>query len=250
MPRTVNVVPSPNDLICEGCGYLLNGLPDGHPCPECGKPASESIGHHRLPPAWESPGERSRFTAFADTAFQVIFRPTYFYRHLTSGQRTPLPAPYMAASRTFARINWLLSSIILGLCAASHALWLSLDQSHSALYYWVLTPLLALGVYIFLLGITHIAARLSSWEAAYRGLRLPHAVVLRALYYHAAHYLPVAILAAVTILLLRPLIATPQSSVHGITVYLTLLSAQIVLSAAYLFITYWIGMRNIMYANK
>jgi hypothetical protein len=249
MPRIATVVPSSSDLICEGCGYLLNGLPDGNACPECGKPSAESIGSHRLLPEWESPLNRPHVRAFFATLSQVIFRPTYFYRHLASGQRTPLPAASITAARSFARINWLISSLILGMCASAHLLWVMGTDERTTMF-WIQTPVLAVGVYLFLLGITHIAARLSSWEAAYRGLRLPHPVVLRALHYHAAHYLPVALVAAATILLLRPRIANSQTGLHGMSVYLILLSAQIVLSAFYLFVTYWIGMRNIMYANK
>jgi len=34
------------------------------------------------------------------------------------------------------------------------------------------------------------------------------------------------------------------------TIYLYILSAQVVISAIYLFTTYWTGMRNMMYANR
>jgi hypothetical protein len=249
MARTANVVPSKSDFICEGCGYLLNGLPDGNACPECGKPSDESIGHHRTPPAWESASRRWRVGGFLETAALVIFRPTYFYRHFDTGQRTSLAPQQFDAGRSFARINWLISSILLGFGAASHVVWITDRQGRVGLF-WIFVPVLGTGVYLFLSGITHIAARLSTWEGTYRGLRLPLPVVLRALYYHAAHYLPVAILGGITTLALRPLIIADPSDLHQINVYLILLSGQIVVSAIYLFITYWAGMRNIMFANK
>jgi hypothetical protein len=96
---------------------------------------------------------------------------------------------------------------------------------------------------------TRIAARLTAWEGAYRGLRLPAKVVLRGLDFHAAHYLPVAIVALVTVAGWRALI---QRHILGPTTnidYLYVISGEVVASAANLFWTYWIGMRNMMYAN-
>src|SRR5260221_5482296 len=53
--------------------------------------------------------------------------------------------------------------------------------------------------YLLLLATTRVAATLTSWEAGYRGLRLPLPVVLRGLDYHAAHYLPVGLIGAGTV---------------------------------------------------
>jgi hypothetical protein len=105
--------------------------------------------------------------------------------------------------------------------------------------------------YVSLTGITYLAARLTTWEATFRGLRLPLAVVLRAMDYHAAHYLPVAMVAAATVLgyaawlWKRPNIA----GLYGI-MYLYVLCGEVVVCALYLFRTYWAAMRNLMYANR
>jgi hypothetical protein len=70
------------------------------------------------------------------------------------------------------------------------------------------------------------------------------------LYFHAAHYLPVALLAFVTVF------GYAWLQQHGIvdgtsaTTYLYTLCGEVVVTAFYLFETYWIGMRNIMYANS
>ena len=74
-------------------------------------------------------------------------------------------------------------------------------------------------------------------------------VVLRGLHYHAAHYLPVALVALVTVAGYQVLDLSrlgPNAPVR----YLYVLCGEVVAGAGYLFHTYWIAMRNMMYANK
>ena len=47
-------------LLCERCGYSLEGLPHTHTCPECGVPIRESLPAQRTGSPWQrSPGVRS-----------------------------------------------------------------------------------------------------------------------------------------------------------------------------------------------
>ena len=91
-----------------------------------------------------------------------------------------------------------------------------------------------------------LAARLTAWEAAYRGFRLPHTVVLRALYYHSADILPVALTVFVTCAgynyLLNHLLPNPVNYTSE-PAYLYTLCGEVIFAAGYLFNTYWIGMR-------
>src|SRR5205809_126206 len=117
MARVAPVIPAETDLLCEGCGYTLNGLPQCGNCPECGKPISESIGGQRVPPDWERAHDwRQRNRALRTTSWQVIFQPTRFYRTLAT-RRDIVPAS------CFARRVWKIAAVCLGLTAAIHATW-------------------------------------------------------------------------------------------------------------------------------
>ena len=128
--------------------------------------------------------------------------------------------------------------------------WLSSDPQRSAFYLVTGTLGFAAAAFIVLTLTVRLAARLTAWEAAMRGLRLSLPVVARGLHYHAAHYLPVALVAAITVgayHLLRHHQVIPLTYESW---YIYLLCGEVVVGAGYLFKTYWIGMRNMMFANR
>jgi hypothetical protein len=239
-------IPAETDLLCEGCGYVLSGLPAGAKCPECGKAAAESAPSHRRLPSWEQPTGPG-VVRFLKTTGAVLFRPTEFYRTLVTRQPR-------SGSQRFAAVHWGLVSLLLAIAAYVHFKWYlmmgnlppaleAFDRAVPAvLFLWGTTGLL-------LIMTTRLAARLTSWEAGYRGLRLPTPVVLRGLDYHAAHYLPVAIVGAATVIGYRILLNRQLVSGFSGPFYLYVLCGEVLIAAAYLFWTYWIGMKNMMYAN-
>jgi hypothetical protein len=99
-------------------------------------------------------------------------------------------------------------------------------------------------------GTTWAAARLTAWEAAYRGIRLPLDVVRRGMAYHSAHYFPVALLTLMTTSGYSALLRLGVWTEQTLPTYMYVLCAEVIIFAAYLFQTYWIGMRNMMYANR
>ena len=224
---------------------MLNGLPPSGNCPECGTAIDFSLSERlRQPPLWEIIGDpRPKWLRFILTTALVILHPKRFYRSSTSrGQIGP--------AHRFAQIHWGIASVLLGLAAWTH--WDSYEWviyrpwAPSIRVKLLLLVALPLGAYLAVTGTIHLAARLTAWEAAYRGFRLPHHVVLRALYYHSAHLLPVALMAFITCagydLLFRQQFIEPT--------YVYILCGEVIVAAAYLFNTYWIGMRNLMYANR
>jgi hypothetical protein len=239
-------IPPEDEILCEGCGYRLRGLPIDSNCPECGRPIAESLGHQRLPPAWESSSQQP-FNAFFRTTFQVLFHPTHFYQVLETRSLDP-------SARSFAAWHWIASSLISGLAVWLHLVW------YADLAFWNVTlPILFLSFFIplpillMLVVTNHAAARLTAWEARLRGYRLPMPTIQRAMHYHAPHYLPPALL------VLSIVAAMHLLAVSGVTGYysplaarnyLYSLSAAVIASAFYLFWTYWIAMRNILYANR
>ena len=146
-------------------------------------------------------------------------------------------------------IYWIIAAILFGGSAWIHASWYSGMTGWTFVHAPFLIGLIV-GTYLMLWWTTLFASRLTVWEAKYRGIRLPRGVVLRGLYYHAAHYVPVGIMAIVTtggyVRLFHRGVFTFQSA----TPYLWVLSGEVIVGAMYLFFTYWAAMRNMMYANR
>ncbi len=254
MARVAPRVPESTDVLCERCGYVLNGLPEGGRCPECGTPVADSAGMNRLPTPWDvsaTPGP-SPARGFIRTTMAVILHPTRFYR--TFATRGSLPS-----ARAFAKLNWWIAALLFGMAGATHSMWYwsqysAMNLSPLSLITigaWVgLTLALTALAFLALDGITRLAARLTNWEGTYRGLRLPYSVVLRGIYYHSPHYLPVALMTAGTIIGYRLLNELHVVTLESAVKYLVVLCVEVVVGAIYLFQTYWIGMRNMMYANR
>ncbi|MGE5612495.1 MAG: hypothetical protein ACM359_24820 [Bacillota bacterium] len=260
MSHVAPAIPDESVLLCEGCGYILSGLPSESRCPECGKAIAESLPEVRQRPEWEkTDSDRPAWRRFGRTTMAVIFRSSWFYRTLATRSLG-------SGSRQFARIHLLITSILMGLAGTLQLQWL-LDLP--GLHNWVphrfdlmqtdvLAPL-AIGLvgllvcgavcYGTLAGLTAIAARLTAWEAAFRGYRLPYTVVLRGLDYHSPHYLPVAAGAFLTVAGYQLLLMLGVLDGLSAPQYLYVLCVEVVVSAGYLFWTYWVAMRNMLFAN-
>jgi hypothetical protein len=234
--------PSEVDILCEHCGYVLNNLPPDGRCPECGALIAESSPTLRSPSTWEQ-SDRPDWRGFLQTTLHVIFTPSRFFRSLA------IDVP-VDRSGSFATIHFLIASALFGIAAEGHLAWLLPFTGYPFVLRWPGAALAAILTFTTLFFVTDIAARLTHWEASFRGLRMPLQVVRRGLRYHAAHYLPVALATCAIVFgygeMREHLRIGASDDVH----YLYTLSGAVIISAAYLFHTYWIGMRNLMYANR
>jgi hypothetical protein len=237
------MVPAETDVLCEGCGYTLNGLPETGNCPECGKEIDGSLGAGRGLTRWEIRPSRK---AFAETTLAVLFAPRDFYGALATRVDTP-------QALRFAQWHRAIASVLFFAAAMQHFLWSTGFGTSFEPPIWLLTAMGLIGpglVYLFLIGATSLAGWLSSLEARYWGMRLPHPIVRRGLQFHAACYLPVALLAVCITWGYRALLSAGAVSYASATHYLYALCAAVIVSAVYLFRMYWIAMKGMMYANR
>src|SRR5262245_61893916 len=171
MPPVASVVPEEADLLCEGCGYTLKGLPTSSNCPECGKPISQSIGEHRTRSSFE---HEQGVIGFLKTTLDVILRPRFFFEHLKTRVKS-------RAAVRFARVHRLFATVHLGAAACGHLEWAVVGLYsflHHHLMLFVLGAFISLPViYATLAGLTWLTAWLTALEARYWGMRLPYAVV-------------------------------------------------------------------------
>jgi hypothetical protein len=237
VPR--ETAPDLTDILCESCGYRLNGLPDAGNCPECGKPVAESTNRSpRHPPAWETTSRQR-----ASTIFASLFSPRRFFSTLELHADT-------ARSRRFAILclgvaTLMNTKTILYHYANTTLLTISPPWLPPVWFAPVLPVLVGLFWYVNL----ELVAYLSAAEGRYWGLRLPRGIVRRVLHYWTVHAAAASIVISfVPLAYLLMLVANPRAGLY-FAEYLYVLSGAVVVAAMYLFRTYWIAMKSIMYGN-
>lgn len=240
--------PTESDWLCESCGYILNGLPtQGANCPECGTPTNESIEPgHRVPAPVELEWSGRSFWR---TTFQILVQKRRFFR------TTQTRGDHPSVDR-FGRVHRLISGILLGLAGGIHGMWMAetrLWVSRWDATAWtvltIVTIVLAVLSVLTLTLVTRLAGWLTSKEGAFWGMRLPPKVVRRALAFHAANYLPVAVLAFSLTFGYRTALMMGWTDASSGVKYLIALCVLVVASAFWLFESYVIAMRRIRLAN-
>jgi hypothetical protein len=236
---TRETAPELTDILCESCGYRLGGLPEAGNCPECGRPIADSTTRSpRRPPAWETKA-RNR----GGTFFRALLSPRRFFSTLNLHGDT-------SRSRWFA-------AIFLGVATLMNAKTIIYHYANTTLLTisppWLpplwLAPALPVLIGLFWYLNLELVAYLSAAEGKYWGLRLPRTIVRRALHYWTVHAAVVSIVVSfVPLAYLLMLVSTERAGLH-FAAYLYTLSGAVVLGAFYLFWTYWIAMKSIMYGN-
>ncbi|MBY0311043.1 MAG: hypothetical protein K2W85_03140 [Phycisphaerales bacterium] len=80
--------PDPHALLCERCGYVIDGLDDGPPapaCPECGLALAESSGAKRPGSPWQ---RQPDYVGWLRTMRDIHLRPTKMFRALRVAPET------------------------------------------------------------------------------------------------------------------------------------------------------------------
>ncbi|HEY0008869.1 MAG TPA: hypothetical protein VGB55_09110 [Tepidisphaeraceae bacterium] len=235
--------PAPNDVLCEACGYTLNGLSESGNCPECGTPVAFSTTESpRRPPAWEQSGIRSGVARFSRTAAAVLLHPSSFGQTISVHQD-------VRRSKSLAWICLIVTAYLNTKTIIVHEALtgvLTLGGPMVVIGGFVLLPIVSLA---FWWGMVHLVAWLTALESKFWGYRMPRFRVLRVLNYLTLHLIAASMLPLLATTAFAVFLAFDQDNGQFAVQYLYGLSAVIVIAALYLFVVYWRAMKAILNAN-
>jgi hypothetical protein len=232
--------PAATDVLCEQCGYTLNGLPETAACPECGLPvAASTTASIRRPPSWELGGRGA-----AQTIWRVLFSPRRFFRTL---DMQPSNRKSRAFSFIFLGIASLISVQTMGL---HYVLMFTLQAAPDWLpaTAWLALPLL-LAIALTMHGLLELISLIAAAEGRWWGYRLKRPVVRRAMQYLTPHMAMIVNLPYLVVVGFFIAIALRRDLGLYVTQYLFVLSGAVVVAAVYLFRIFMYAMRGIVYTN-
>jgi hypothetical protein len=155
----------PTTLLCERCGYVLEGLGDALACPECGRPVAESLPRARPGTPWQ---QEASARAWMRTFVLVHTRPRTFWSAVTPGS----PTWSLVRAFNLVSVNCVLASLVPGVllsCAALVRPGVQMDWAG-------FTVLGLLVIFPMLWGATWLEARGLRFFSARRGWRVDDAV--------------------------------------------------------------------------
>jgi hypothetical protein len=94
-----------------------------------------------------------------------------------------------------------------------------------------------------------LAGKLTTWEATWRGYRLPREVVRRVLCYHFAQVTVSVAAVLLTVLAGRLGFTVGWIDAGYLPTYVITVGVVTAAAGGYLFLTYWVAMRSVMWAN-
>ncbi|MEM1011318.1 MAG: hypothetical protein AAGI46_03750 [Planctomycetota bacterium] len=237
-------------ILCESCGYRLDGLPVEGNCPECGTPVRLStVDSPRTLSAFE---EHNGASAFWRTTLRIWLKPAKAFATL----RSRVDDQTRALGASFGRDHLMLASVPAALAMTGH-LELNVGSIGAAVSpgppkFLMLGPVFLVTLLLawsgLMLGRKLIIA-VATFEARWRGMRLPGPVVRRVMDYHVAHLLPVTLMAALVVVAANVAFHLGLAGPATFFNYLVALCGVIVVGSVWLFWTFWLAMSNMLRAN-
>lgn len=246
--------PADADLLCQACGYILNGLPAGAACPECGTPTESADPLRNRPP---TPFEVSpNRHGFVQTVGRVIVSPSAFF--------ASLQPELVPADERFLRTAHRVSAGLLALACSIHFVWLAtvmgvaMNWTLAAILVAVGLPIFFIFAYFALQIVTRMVGYFSVLEGRFWGFRVWPDLTRRVLCYHAGAIVPVSLFAAGAVVGFFLLgwassigVLRGQRFYTGAAeIYLFTLAAITVVGIGYLFVLFVIAMRAVRYKNR
>lgn len=141
-------MPDPRDeftLLCESCGYTIDGLPHAGNCPECGAPIAGSLPAHRPGTPWQ---QRRTAVNWWHTVALLMSRPRGVWARVRI-------EPVRSG---FGRVNIVAASLLMSAVAAARLvreIRLADDAASNALWPWLirLAPFMGLAAMMLVIGV-------------------------------------------------------------------------------------------------